>query len=193
MTALAQSLPRPRARAGGLAYDVALVVGGSLLVAALAQIDIHLTPYVPVTGQTFGVLLVGAALGSVRGGLSMLLYLVWGILGLPFFAGGASGVPTLALPTGGYLWGFVVAGVVVGWLAERGWDRSVGSAVGAMFVGNVIIFAFGVPWLAASVGLSAEQALEAGLYPFIIGDTLKLLLAAGALPLAWRLAGRREG
>lgn len=192
MTTLAQTLPRPRARLSGLAYDAALITGGSLLVAALAQVDVHLTPYVPVTGQTFGVLLVAAALGSVRGGLSMLLYLVWGMIGLPFFAGGASGVPTLTLPTGGYLWGFVVAGVVVGWLAERGWDRSIGSAVGAMFIGNVVIFAFGVPWLAASVGLSAQEALAAGLYPFVIGDAVKLLLAAAVLPLAWRFTAPRD-
>ena len=192
MTALAQAAPRPRTRGAGLAYDAALILGGSLLVAALAQIDIHLTPYVPVTGQTFGVLLVGAALGSIRGGLSMLVYLLWGILGLPFFAGGESGVPSLTFPTGGYLWGFVVAAAVVGWLAERGWDRRVGSALGAMFVGNVIIFAFGVPWLAASLGLSAEEALAGGLYPFIIGDTIKLLLAAATLPLAWRLIGPRR-
>ena len=190
MTALAQSIPRPRGTAR-LAIDAALIVTGSLFVAALAQIDVHLTPYVPVTGQTLGVLLVGAGLGSMRGGLSMLLYVGWGAIGLPFFAGGESGLPSLALPTGGYLWGFVVAAVVVGFLAERGWDRTLGGAIGAMFVGEVLIFAFGVPWLAASVGLSAEEALSAGLYPFILGDVIKLLVAAAALPAAWRLIGKR--
>ena len=120
----------------------------------------------------------------------MLLYLAWGIIGLPFFAGGESGVPSLAFPTGGYLWGFVVAASLVGFLAERGWDRSLASAIGAMFLGEVVIFAFGVPWLAASVGLSGEEAVAAGFYPFIIGDAIKLLIAAGALPVAWRLVGR---
>ncbi|HEX2030233.1 MAG TPA: biotin transporter BioY [Actinomycetota bacterium] len=192
MTALAQALPRPSSRGSSLALDAALVIFGSLLVAALAQIDIHLTPYVPITGQTLGVLLIGAALGSVRGGLSLGLYLAQGAVGLPFFAGAASGVPGLSFPTGGYLWGFVIAAFLVGWLAERGWDRSFASALGAMFIGELIIFAVGVPWLANAVGLSAEQALAAGLYPFVIGDTLKLLLAAALLPAAWRLIGRNR-
>lgn len=190
MTSLAQALPRPRSRTSSLALDAGLVILGSLLVAALAQIEIHLTPYVPITGQTFGVLLVGAALGSVRGGLSMGLYLAQGAAGLPFFAGAASGVPGFAFPTGGYLWGFVIAAALVGYLAERGWDRSFASAVGAMFIGELIIFAVGVPWLANALGLSVEQALAGGLYPFVIGDTIKVLLAAAVLPAAWRLVGR---
>lgn len=190
MISLAQALPRPRSRGSNMALDAALVIFGSLLVAALAQIDVHLTPYVPITGQTLGVLLVGAALGSVRGGLSMGLYLAQGAAGLPFFAGAASGVPGFAFPTGGYLWGFVIAAFVVGYLAERGWDRSFASAIGAMFIGELIVFAVGVPWLANAVGLSAEQALATGLYPFVIGDTLKVLLAAGLLPAAWRVVGR---
>lgn len=190
MTSLAQALPRPRSRASSLALDAGLVILGSLLVAALAQIEIHLTPYVPITGQTFGVLLVGAALGSFRGGLSMGLYLAQGAAGLPFFAGAASGVPGFAFPTGGYLWGFVIAAALVGYLAERGWDRSFASAVGAMFIGELIIFAVGVPWLANALGLSVEQALAGGLYPFVIGDTIKVLLAAAVLPAAWRLVGR---
>lgn len=190
MTALAQTLPRPRGSAR-LAVDAGLVLAGSLVMAALAQIDVHLTPYVPFTGQTFGVLLIGAALGSARGGLSMLLYLAWGMIGLPFFAGGTSGVPTLSFPTGGYLWGFVVAAILVGLLAERGWDRSLGSAVGAMFLADAVVFLFGVPWLAASLDLSAQGALEIGLFPFVIGDTIKVLLAAGLLPAAWRLVGKR--
>ena len=192
MTSLAQALPRPRSRTSSLALDAGLVILGSLLVAALAQIEIHLTPYVPITGQTFGVLLVGAALGSVRGGLSMGLYLAQGAAGLPFFAGAASGVPGFAFPTGGYLWGFVIAAALVGYLAERGWDRSFASAVGAMFIGELIIFAVGVPWLANALGLSVEQALAGGLYPFVIGDAIKVLLAAAVLPAAWRLVGRER-
>jgi biotin transport system substrate-specific component len=190
MSSLAEALPRPRGRGASLAFDTALVIVGSLLVAALAQIDVHLTRYVPITGQTLGVLLVGAALGSVRGGLSMGLYLVEGAVGLPFFAGAASGVPGFAFPTGGYLWGFVIAALLVGYLAQRGWDRSFPSAIGAMFLGELVIFAVGVPWLANAVGLTAEQALAEGLYPFVIGDTIKVLLAAGLLPAAWRLLGR---
>jgi len=190
LTALAQSIVRSRGSAR-LAVDAGLILAGSLLVAALAQPEIHLTPNVPVTGQTLGVLLVGATLGSVRGGLSMLLYLAEGAIGLPFFAGGESGVPGLAFATGGYLWGFVAAAVVVGFLAERRWDRTLPGAIAAMFVGEVIIFAIGVPWLAQAVDLSADDALAFGLYPFIVGDVIKLLLAAGALPAAWRLLGKR--
>jgi biotin transport system substrate-specific component len=170
--------------------DVLLVVSGSLLMALLAQLSVRLpfTP-VPVTGQTLGVLVIGGALGSVRGAAAILLYLAWGAIGLPFYAEGRSGIELLALSsaTGGYLWGFVVAGFVVGKLTEKGWDRNIGSSLGAMLIGEVIIFSLGVTWLSQAVGLSAEKALEAGLYPFLLGDLLKLALAAGILPIAWKL------
>jgi biotin transport system substrate-specific component len=163
--------------------------------ALLAQVSVRLpfTP-VPVTGQTLGVLVVGGTLGSVRGAAAMLLYLAQGALGLPFFAEGLSGVEllTLSSATGGYLWGFVVAGFVVGRLTEKGWDRSIGSSLGAMLIGEVIIFSFGVTWLSQAVGVPAEKALEIGLYPFLVGDLLKLAIAAGVLPIAWRLV-RRDG
>ena len=193
MAALAQSVGR-RARAEtNLALDAVLVILGSLLMGLVAQFSIKLpfTP-VPVTGQTLGVLVIGGALGSVRGALSMLLYLVWGAVGLPFFAEGRSGIELLAFSsaTGGYLWGFVVAGYVVGLLAERKWDRGIGSSLGAMFVGEVIIFAFGVAWLSQALGLPLEDALEAGLYPFVVGDVIKLAIAAGVLPAAWRALAR---
>jgi biotin transport system substrate-specific component len=193
MAALAQSVGR-RARAEtNLALDAVLVVLGSLLMGLVAQLSIKLpfTP-VPVTGQTLGVLLIGGALGSVRGALSMLLYLVWGAVGLPFFAEGRSGIELLAFSsaTGGYLWGFVVAGYIVGLLAERKWDRGIGSSLGAMLVGEVIIFAFGVTWLSHALELSVRDALEAGLYPFVVGDVLKLAIAAGVLPAAWRALAR---
>jgi biotin transport system substrate-specific component len=193
MAALAQSVGR-RARAEtNLALDAVLVVLGSLLMGLVAQLSIKLpfTP-VPVTGQTLGVLLIGGALGSVRGALSMLLYLVWGAVGLPFFAEGRSGIELLAFSsaTGGYLWGFVVAGYIVGLLAERKWDRGIGSSLGAMLVGEVIIFAFGVTWLSQALELSMQDALEAGLYPFVVGDVLKLVIAAGVLPAAWRALAR---
>ncbi len=190
MTALATALKGERS----LAFDAALVVGGSLVVAASAQIEIPLWP-VPFTAQTLAVLLVGAALGAVRGGTALGLYLAQGAAGLPFFAGGRSGAAYLfqANPlhtTGGYLWGFLVAAVLVGFLAERGWDRRVGSALGAMFLGNVVIYAIGLPWLATALGMPVREAMVHGLHPFIVGDTIKLLTAGALLPLAWRLTRR---
>lgn len=193
MSVLAESLGTRTSIRSTAAFKVIAVVAGSLLIAGLAQISIKLpiTP-VPFTGQTLGVLLVGASLGPVLGVASVLLYLVEGAIGLPFFAGGDSGMDVLgfASASAGYLWAFVVASFVVGWLARKGWDRSVGSSIGAMLIGEVIIFAIGVPWLAAAVDLPSKVALEEGLYPFVVGDTIKLLLAAGALPLAWRLLGK---
>ena len=169
--------------------DTGLVVGGSLLVAISAQISIPLwfTP-VPITGSTLGVLLVGAALGSRRGALAVLLYLIEGVLGLPFFAGGGAGWPVLTGPTGGYLLGFVVAAYVVGLMAERGWDRRFWTAAMAMLVGELVIYLFGVPWLAYFVG--AGDALPKGMFPFIPGDIVKVIIAALVLPSTWRLVGR---
>jgi biotin transport system substrate-specific component len=185
----------PRSDVRRLERDAVLVVGGCLLVAGAAQVSIHLpfTP-VPVTGQTFAVLLVGASLGSARGLASLALYLAVGIAGLPFFAGGASGGHVLMGASGGYLVGFALAGAVTGFLAQRGWDRSFSSALGAMLTGNVLIYLIGVPWLAHSLGASPldQNVLLAGLYPFIPGDMLKLYLASALLPTAWRLVGRRE-
>jgi biotin transport system substrate-specific component len=194
MTALAQVIPRPRQRAAGLALDATLVLAGSLAVAALAQVSIILpfTP-VPITGQTLAVLLVGASLGWVRGGLALALYLAEGAIGLPFYAEGKSGLEILgvASATGGYLWGFLMAATLVGWLANRGWDRSWRSALGAMLLGEVVIYALGIPWLMVALDVPVLDAFEQGLYPFVMGDILKLLLAAGLLPTAWRLTGRR--
>jgi biotin transport system substrate-specific component len=195
VTALAEALPRPRARTAGLALDGALIVGGSLAIALLAQVSIRLpfTP-VPITGQTFGVLLVGAAFGWSRAGLTLLLYLAEIAVGLPFAAEGKQGLEILALSTasGGYLWGFLLAALLTGWLAGRGWDRNLRSSLGVMLLGNIVIYLVGIPWLAASVHTPVAQALELGLYPFVVGDVLKLLVAAGLLPAAWRLAGPRS-
>lgn len=205
MTALAQTLVRRDARAGWVT-DVMLVVLGSLVVAGLAQLSLRLpfTP-LPITGQTLGVLLVGAALGATRGASALLLYLGEGAVGLPFFAEGRSGVAylTTADPlhvSGGYLWGFVAAAFLVGFLAERGWDRSVPTAMSAMLLGNIVIYVFGIPWLAAALsvpvhaaGNQLNDALEFGLYPFVLGDLLKLLIAAGVLPTAWRFVGETRG
>ena len=199
MTALAHALGRRRTTRSALLTDVLLIVLGSLVVAGLAQVSIRLpfTP-VPVTGQTLGVLLVGASLGATRGGASLLLYLGEGAAGIPVFAEGRSGLDFLILPdpahtTGGYLWGFVAGAFVVGFLAQRGWDRSIGSALGAMFVGEIVIFACGIPWLAAVPRVSGEEALTFGLYPFVLGECLKLAVAAGVLPGAWKLIGGGPG
>ncbi|HDQ73164.1 MAG TPA: biotin transporter BioY [Chloroflexi bacterium] len=169
-----------------LVRDIGLVLVGSGLMALLAHIEIPLWP-VPITGQTFGVLLIGAMLGSRRGALAVMAYLVQGALGLPVFApGGAPGLSRFAGPTGGYLLGFVIAAFVVGWLSERGWDRKVATAALAMLAGNVAIYLFGLPWLARFVGWQA--VLSTGLFPFILGDLLKIGLAALTLPGAWFLA-----
>ncbi len=164
--------------------DLVLILAGSLLVALFAQIEIPLQP-VPITGQTFAVLLVGAALGSKRGAASLALYLTEGTLGLPFFAGAASGLSRLTGATGGYLIGFVMAAFVIGRLAERGLERSVRTSLIPFLAGTVVIYLFGVAWLAVVLG-SVSQAIAAGLLPFLVGDTIKLLAAALALPAAWR-------
>jgi biotin transport system substrate-specific component len=170
--------------------EAALVLGGAGLTGLAAQISVpvHGSP-VPVTGQTFGVLLVGAALGARRGAASMALYLIAGFVGVPWFAGGTAG--SIHLATLGYLVGFTVAGALVGALAERGADRSPWRTALTMVLGNLVIYACGVPYLALSAHLSAASALHYGLVVFLLGDALKVLLAAGLLPGAWRLAGRR--
>jgi len=164
-----------------------LIVLGSLLIAALAQIEIVLpfTP-VPITGQTFGVLLIGAALGSKRGVVAMILYITEGAMGLPFFAGGASGLGILTGATAGYLVGFVGATYVVGWLAEQGLERSVRTSIIPFIVGMVIIYACGLTWLSIIVG-SFSKAITLGVVPFLLGDAIKLVAASLALPAAWKL------
>lgn len=166
--------------------DLLLVVGGSLLLALFAQIAIPLpfTP-VPLTGQTFAVLLVGAALGAKRGAASLGLYTLEGALGLPFFAGGKSG---LSGPTVGYLIGFIAAAYVIGLLAERGLDRSLRTSFIPFLLGTVIIYAFGATWLAISLNMTPQAAFANGVLPFLIGDVIKLILAGVALPAAWKLA-----
>ncbi|GAA4154700.1 biotin transporter BioY [Actinomadura keratinilytica] len=177
---------------GSLARDAALVVGSAALVGVAAQVAVPIpgTP-VPVSGQTFAVLLAGAALGWGRAALGMVLYLAAGLAGVPWFAEGSSGAGS---PSLGYVLGFVVAAAVVGRLAERGGDRTPVRTVGTMLVGTVIMYAAGVPYLMAALGVDLGRALELGVAPFLIGDALKVLLAAGLLPTAWRLLGtRRDG
>jgi len=168
-----------------------LVVGGALLTAAAAQVSLRLpwTP-VPVTGQTFAVLVVGGALGWKRGAASMSLYMLLGALGLPFYAGADRGWEAATGVTAGYLFGFVVAAAVVGHLAQRGQDRRFETSIPAMLAGMAVIYVFGVGWLAIHLGVDSATALELGLVPFVIGDAIKLAIAGLLMPLAWRLAGR---
>ncbi len=182
---LALSLTERARRQSALA-DGLLIVGGALLVAVLAQVRVPLpfTP-VPITGQTLGVLLAGAALGARRGTASLLLYAAAGTLGLPVFTGGGAGAAWLAGPTGGYLAGFVVAAYVIGRLAERGLDRRWRTALIPFLAGEGVIFVCGVLWLALFVG--ADRALQAGLWPFVPGEALKIVLAGAMLPAAWRV------
>ncbi|MEV4329416.1 biotin transporter BioY [Streptomyces sp. NPDC049597] len=180
---LADLLPASRVR------DIALVAGGAALTGLAAQISVPVpgSP-VPVSGQTFAALLVGTALGARRGFLSLGLYAVAGVAGMPWFAQGASGY---AMPSFGYILGMLLAATVVGGLARRGADRTVLRTAGAMAAGSAIIYAVGVPYLALATGMSLGEAVAAGLVPFLIGDALKAALAMGALPTAWKLIGRR--
>ncbi len=169
-----------------------LVVGFSLLTALAAQVVVPLpwTP-VPLTGQTFAVLLTGALLGSRLGALAMLAYLAEGALGLPFFRGGAGGVGHLSGATAGYLLAFPAAAYVTGHLAERGWDRRFLTAAAAMALGSLVILACGWGWLTLLSG-NAAQAFRLGVAPFLPGDVLKIVLAAAALPAGWALLRRRN-
>jgi biotin transport system substrate-specific component len=171
--------------------DAALAVGFALFTALMAQLVIPLpfTP-VPITGQTFAVLLTGALLGSRLGVASMALYVVLGTIGLPFFAGGAHGVHVVFGATGGYLLGFIVADFVVGRLAERRWDRSLQRSLPAMLAGEAVIYAFGLLGLGLALHWPANL-LQLGLIPFLLGDAIKLVAAALVLTLAWRLVPAR--
>jgi biotin transport system substrate-specific component len=180
---LADLIPGTRVR------DAVLVVGGACLTGVAAQVSVHIpsiTP-VPFTLQTLAVLLTGAALGSVRGVLSMSLYLLAGGFGLPWFANHANGFGGASF---GYIIGFVVAAAVVGELARRGNDRAVVSAIGLMAVGDAIILTIGTIWLANDLNISAAKAIALGVTPFLIGDAIKLTIAALALPAAWKLVRR---
>jgi biotin transport system substrate-specific component len=172
--------------------DVALVVAGALLIYLTARIAIPVpgSP-VPITGQTFGVLLVGGALGFRRGLIGVALYVLLGVIGLPFFAEGRGGISVIWGATGGYLVGFVVAGALVGRLAELGWDRKIGGALGAMLLGSAVIYAIGLPWLGVVTGAPPAETIAQGLTPFLFGDVLKLVLAAVLFPVAWWVVGRR--
>ncbi len=189
----AQAATRPRVLAdlvpGELVRDVALVVSAAALTGLAAQIAVPLpfTP-VPLSLQTLTVLLAGAALGPLRGGAAMGLYLLAGVVGVPWFSEQRSGWEFASF---GYIVGFVLAAVVVGACARRGADRTVIGSTGLMVLGNLLIYALGVSWLAVSLGVDLPTALGLGAVPFLVGDALKIVIAAGLLPAAWRLAGDR--
>ncbi|GAA3395628.1 biotin transporter BioY [Streptomyces roseoviridis] len=182
-TVLADLIPAGRVR------DIALVAGGAALTGLAAQLSVPVpgSP-VPVSGQTFAALLVGTALGARRGFLALGLYAVAGMAGVPWFAQATSG---WSMPSFGYILGMLLAATVVGALARRGADRSVLRMAGTMALGSAVIYAVGVPYLALSTGMTLGQAVAAGLTPFLIGDALKAALAMGAVPAAWKLAGRK--
>jgi biotin transport system substrate-specific component len=172
--------------------NAVLVLVGAVVIFLTAKVSIAIPGNpVPYTLQNFGVLVVGGALGLRRGGAAAALYVALGVVGLPFFAEGKGGLQVIFGSTGGYIIGFILAGAVVGRLAELGWDRRIGGAIGATSIGTAVIYAIGVPWLAITTGLSVGKAVEVGLLPFLGVDIVKLLAAAAVFPAAWWLVGRR--
>ena len=176
-----------------LSTDFALILGGAVLTAVAAQIAIPMWP-VPITGQTFAVLLVGAVLGASRAAVSMIAYFSMGAIGLPVFTGAVAGVSFGT--TFGYQVGFIAAAAVVGWLAQLNWQRKVSGVLASFLIGNGVIYLFGLPWLAfalANLGMTsnATSVLAAGLIPFLLGDAIKMALAAAVLPIAWKYLGSK--
>ncbi|WP_419994937.1 biotin transporter BioY [Streptomyces boninensis] len=184
---LADVLPATTA-ARARVRNAALVIGGAALTGVCAQIALPVpgSP-VPVTGQTFAALLVGAGLGAQRGFLALALYAIAGAAGMPWFAEASSGV---GMPSFGYVIGMLIAATAVGSLARRGGDRKVWRTLGTMALGSAIIYAVGVTYLALSLNIGAGQAVSLGLAPYLLGDALKVALAMGLLPAAWKLTGR---
>jgi len=179
---------KPSGRIPALVYDALLILAGSMLIALSAKVAFPL-PFspVPVTGQTFAVLLIGALYGSRRGFLTVLAYIAEGASGMPVFTGAGAGLAYLMGPTGGYLAGFAGAAGLTGFLAEKGWDRNVFYTILAMIAGNAVIYFFGVAWLSVYAG---TKAVSLGLVPFIPGDILKVAAAAAILPAGWKLLKR---
>lgn len=194
---LADLIVRPSSRTRAFALDAALVVAGALLVALLAQVSIPLWP-VPITGQTLGVLVVGAALGSRRGAAAMVTYLLAGLAGLPVFADFAGTVAAIAKPSFGFIIGFVFSAYVAGWFAERHWDRRPALAFAGFAAASAVPFVFGIPYMALILNVvmgldySFWALLEAGLFPFIVGGLVKAGLAALIIPGAWALVRRAD-
>jgi len=182
-------LVRPSEKRLAWLYDAALIAGGSIVIALCAQIAVG--GPVPITGQTFAVLMVGALLGPRRGVLCVLTYLAEGLASVPVFAQGAAGPGVLLGPRGGYLIGFVAVAYIVGTLAHRGWDRRAATTVLAMLAGSIALYVCGLTWLFLLAHIFARPlgsgVLAVGLYPFLAGDVLKIALAAALLPSGWKL------
>ncbi|MGI1663385.1 biotin transporter BioY [Palleronia sp. KMU-117] len=183
----------PSEGAARLVKQMVLVALGVAALAIAAKIRVPMWP-VPITMQTFAVLTIGAAYGARLGGVTLLAYLALGALGMNVFTGtgeGASGLAYMAGPTGGYLLGFLLAAVAMGCLAQRGWDRSVATMAGALLIGNAIIYAVGLPWMAHLFAAEKGMAwvVQWGMTNFLLGDALKLVLAALLIPAAWKLVG----
>lgn len=178
--------PLPNTKVLAAARNVILVLSFTLLTAVSAKLKIEIG-IVPITMQTLAVLLSGALLGSKRGALSQLAYLLMGLAGIPWFSRGG-GIGYIMSPTFGYIVGFVLAAFFIGWLCERELDKQIKTAISAIFLGNVLLYIPGLFWLAKFVGLN--KVLAIGLYPFIIGDLLKILLAGLILPLGWKFIKR---
>lgn len=172
--------------------DLVLVLTGALFIYLTSRVAIPIPGNpIPITGQTFGVLLVGGALGLRRGFFAVSLYVLLGVIGLPFFAESKGGLSVIWGASGGYLIGFVAMGAIVGRLAELGWDRKFVGALGAMLVGSVVLYAIALPWLKNVTGMSWQETIQTGLVPFLLGDALKAVLAAVLFPVAWWVVGRR--
>lgn len=194
---LADVVARPSSRTRAFAVDAALVSAGALFVAVLAQVSIPLWP-VPITGQTLGVIVVGAALGARRGAASLTVYLLAGLAGLPVFADFTGTIAAVAKPSFGFIIGFIAAAAVAGWFAERAWDRRPALAFLGFVAASAIPFLFGIPYMALilnavlGMDLSLWQVLEAGLFPFIVGGIIKAAIAAALIPGAWALVRRLD-
>jgi len=184
---LADLLPTSRTR------DVALVAGGVLGMALMAQVAVPVpgSP-VPITGQTLGLVLVAAALGPVRAVSVMGLYILAALVGLPFYSEASGGYEVVVGATGGYVLGFLPAAYLVGLAARHGADRRVLRALPLFVAGQLVVFAVGVPWLALTAGMDATTALAAGFTPFVLGGVVKAALAAALVPAIWRVVGRRR-
>ncbi len=172
--------------------DAGLVLAGTALLILGSRIAVSVPgDPVPFTLQTLAVLLTGGALGQRRGALASALFVAVGVAGLPVFAESRGGLEVITGTTGGYLVGFIAAAALVGWLAELGWDRHLGGSVGMNLLGILAIYLVGVPWLAVTAAVPLGEAVRLGLLPFLAGDGVKLLVAAGAFPAAWWVVGRR--
>jgi len=194
---LADLIARPSDRARAFAVDAGLVVAGAAVVSVLAQVEIPLWP-VPITGQTLGVIVVGAALGAWRGAAALTTYMLLGLAGLPIFAGFTGTIAALGKPSFGFIVGFIASAFVAGWFAQRAWDRKPLLAFAGFALASIMPFVFGVPYLAfilnsvMGLGLGFGEILAAGLWPFIVGGVIKAGLAALLIPGAWALVRKAD-